>query len=253
MSDNSMPLDSQIPAATCVLVSGGSRGLGLAITADLISSGVKVACFSRSLTPEIQHLAEKHPQLLMAGSVDLTDSQRLKGFVTEAEERLGPLDGLINNAAIGQDSLLVQTSEDRISTIIDTDLTAPLLLTRLFLRKVFIRSGRARILTISSLCSQRGYAGLTAYSAAKGGLEAATRTLAREVHGRALVNAIAPGFFASEMSSVLGSEQLATIARRTPTGRLVESTDILPVVRMLMLERTNINGQVLTIDGGASI
>lgn len=253
MSDDSMPLDSQIPPATCVLVSGGSRGLGLAITEHLISSGVKVACFSRNPTPDIQSLEAKNPELLIVGSIDLKDSQRMKEFLAEAEERLGPLDGLINNAAIGQDSLLVQTSEDRISTIIDTDLTAPLLLTRLFLRKVFIRSGRARILTISSLCSQRGYAGLTAYSAAKGGLEAATRTLAREVHGRALVNAIAPGFFASEMSSVLGSEQLATIARRTPTGHLVEPADILPVVRMLMLEQTNVNGQVVTVDGGASI
>lgn len=253
MSDGSVSLAPPISAATHVLVSGGSRGLGLAIVADLIASGVKVACFSRSLTPQIDDLAAQHPGRLMAGSVDLTDTQGVKDFVAEAEDRMGPLDGLVNNAAIGQDSLLVQTSEDRISTIIDTDLTAPLLLIRMFLRKVLVRSGQARILTISSLCSQRGYAGLTAYSAAKGGLEAATRTVAREVHGRALVNAIAPGFFASDMSSVLGSEQLVTIGRRTPTGRLVEPSDILPVVRMLMLEHTNINGQVLTVDGGASI
>ena len=92
-----------------------------------------------------------------------------------------------------------------------------------------------------------------AYSATKGGLDAATRSLAREMHGRFLVNSIAPGFFASEMSSVLGTEQLSTITRRTPTNRLVEPENITPTLRMLLFEDTNINGMVLTIDGGGSI
>ena len=96
-------------------------------------------------------------------------------------------------------------------------------------------------------------ADIVAYSATKGGLDAATRSLAREMHGRFLVNSIAPGFFASEMSSVLGTEQLSTITRRTPTGQLVEPENITPTLRMLLFEDTNINGMVLTIDGGGSI
>ena len=79
------------------------------------------------------------------------------------------------------------------------------------------------------------------------------RTLAREMHGRMLVNSVAPGFFASEMSSVLGQTQLDTITRRTPSGRLVEPSNIVPIVSMLLFSDTNLNGQVLTIDGGGSI
>ena len=79
------------------------------------------------------------------------------------------------------------------------------------------------------------------------------RTLAREMHGRALVNSVAPGFFASEMCSVLGQTQLDTITRRTPSGRLVEPDNIVPVVSTLLFHDTNINGQVITVDGGNSI
>jgi 3-oxoacyl-[acyl-carrier protein] reductase len=84
-------------------------------------------------------------------------------------------------------------------------------------------------------------------------MDAATRSLARELGGRILANAIAPGFFASEMSAVLGQTQLDQIVRRTPTGRLTEPEDVLPLVRMLLLENTNLNGQVLVVDGAASI
>ena len=245
--------ESRVPPASTVLVSGGSRGLGLAVVADLLASGVRVGTFSRSITPELEALAERHGDRLAVAPVDVTDEGQLRGFLAEAKEQLGSFDGLVNNAAVGQDSLLVQTSAERVAGIVETNLTAPLLLTRLFVRQMLARSARARIVTISSVCAQRGYSGLTVYAATKGGLEAATRTLARELHGRALVNAIAPGFFASEMSSVLGTEQLATITRRTPSGRLVEPADILPILRMLLLEHTNLNGQVLTVDGGSSI
>ena len=132
-------------------------------------------------------------------------------------------------------------------------LTATLLVTRAFMRHAMAKVGKGRIVNVTSVCAQRGYAGLVAYSATKGGLDAATRSLAREMHGRFLVNSIAPGFFASEMSSVLGTEQLSTITRRTPTNRLVEPENITPTLRMLLFEDTNINGMVLTIDGGGSI
>jgi 3-oxoacyl-[acyl-carrier protein] reductase len=246
-------MSDPIAPASAVLVSGGSKGLGLAIVADLLAAGTKVATFSRSATPELGRLAEEHGDALVTEALDVTDTAAVKEFISRASDQLGPLDGLINNAAVGQDSLFVQTSAERVAGIIETNLTAPLLLTRLFLRHVLARSGGARIVMVTSICAQRGYSGLVAYAATKGGLEAATRTLAREMHGRVLINAIAPGFFASEMSSVLGTEELGTIARRTPSGHLVEPSDVLPVVRTLLLERTNMNGQVIAIDGGASI
>ena len=173
-------------------------------------------------------------------------------FLDEANRQFGSLDGLINNAAVGQDSLLVTTSEESIHKIVETNLIATLNLTRLFLRRLFAERRAGRVVMITSICAQRGYPGLAVYAATKGGLESATRALAREYRERLAINCVAPGFFGSEMSASLGQEQLESIARRTPTGKLVDTRDILPVVRSLILEQTNLNGQVLTVDGGAS-
>ncbi|WP_040157640.1 SDR family NAD(P)-dependent oxidoreductase [Nigerium massiliense] len=242
-----------IPSASCVLVSGGSRGLGLAIVKTIVEHGAKVAAFARTVTPELQELADAHPDRVHVGSVDATDRRAVTSFIKEAEAKLGPIDSLVNNAAVGQDSLHVHTSPDRIEQIIETNLTAPLVLTRAVLRRIMAGPGRGRIVFITSICAQRGYAGLVAYSATKGGLDSAMRTIAREMHGRVLANSIAPGFFASEMSSVLGQTQLDAITRRTPSGRLVEPDDIIPYIDLLLFEDTNTNGQVLVVDGGGSI
>lgn len=242
-----------IPAASCVVVSGGSRGLGLAMVRAILDRGAKVATFARTVTPEMRALADAHPGRLHAAAVDATDARAVTAFVRDAEAALGPIDALVNNAAIGQDSLHVHTSPERIAAIVDTNLTAPLLLTRQVLRRILAGPGRGRVVFITSICAQRGYAGLVAYSATKGGLDSAMRTIARELHGRVLANSIAPGFFASEMSSVLGRTQLDTITRRTPTGRLVEPADVLPVLDLLLFADTNTNGQVLVVDGGGSI
>lgn len=251
MSDNNQPAD--FPACSTVLVSGASRGLGLAIVNDLLERGVRVAAFARTVTPGLEEAARTHPGQCLVGSVDLTDQPACAAFLREVEDTLGPVDGLVNNAAIGQDSLHVHTSPERIDQIISTNLTAPLILTRLVLRRALAKGLRPRIVNVTSICAQRGYPGLVAYSATKGGMDAATRALAREFAGRALVNAVAPGFFASEMSAVLGQTQLDQILRRTPSGRLTTPEDLLPLMRTLLLETSNVNGQVLVVDGAGSI
>ncbi|HZL06554.1 MAG TPA: SDR family NAD(P)-dependent oxidoreductase [Coriobacteriia bacterium] len=248
MSDGPMP----VPPASVALVSGASRGLGLAIVADLLEHGVKVAAFARTITPELRELIAQHPAVSRSRSVDITDTAACEAFVLEVERDLGVIDALVNNAAIGQDSLHVHTSVDRIGQIIETNLTAPLALTRLVVRRLLGKGRRGRVVNVTSICGQRGFPGLVAYSATKGGLDAATRSLARELSGRVLVNAVAPGFFASEMSAVLGQTQLEAILRRTPSGRLTTPEDVVPVVRMLLLEDTNINGHTIVIDGSAS-
>lgn len=249
MSDTSEP----IGPATVVVVSGGSRGLGLAIVEDILARGAKVAAFARTVTPELAALAAAAPDRVVVAPIDVTDVTAVNAFLKEAETRLGPIDALVNNAAMGQDSMHIHTSPAQIAKIIETNLTAPMLLARAVLRRILAKGHRGRIVMVTSVCAQRGYSGLVAYSATKGGLDSAMRALAREMHGRALVNSVAPGFFASEMSSVLGQTQLDTITRRTPSNRLVEPADIVPVVRMLLFEDTNINGQVVTVDGGNSI
>lgn len=242
-----------IPAASCVLITGGTKGLGLELVRDTLTRGAKVATFSRTLTPEVAQLTQAYDGKLFAAPLDINDHDGVKRFLTDANAALGPIDSLVNNAAIGQDSMHLHTSPDRIAQIVQTNLTAPLVLTRSFLRQAMAKGGRGRIVMVTSVCAQRGYSGLVTYAATKGGLDAAMRTLARELHGRFLVNSVAPGFFASDMSSVLGTEQLSTISRRTPSGRLVAPANIAPVVRSLLVDDTNLNGQVITIDGGASI
>lgn len=242
-----------IPPATVVLVSGGSRGLGLELVRCVLDQGAKAAAFARSLTPGLLELAGQYPDRTFFADVDATDHQAVTAFVKAAAATLGPLDALVNNAAIGQDSMHVHTSPERIEDIVRTNLTAPLLLTRSVLRHILATGGRGRIVFVTSVCAQRGYAGLVSYSSTKGGLDAAMRAIAREMHGRVLCNSIAPGFFASEMSSVLGPNQLDTITRRTPSGALVTPANIIPVARMLLFEDTNLNGQVITVDGGGSI
>ncbi|SCG72685.1 SDR family NAD(P)-dependent oxidoreductase [Micromonospora coxensis] len=242
-----------VAPSTVVLVSGGSRGLGLAIVTDLLAAGVKVAAFARTVTPELEKLAVEHPDRVHVGAVDVTDLPAVQTFVREVERRLGPVDGLVNNAAVGQDSMHTHTSTTDVARIVETNLTAPLQLTRLVVRRMLAQGRRGRIVNVTSICAQRGFPGLVAYSATKGGMDAATRSLARELGGRMLVNAVAPGFFASEMSAVLGSTQLDQIVRRTPTGHLTEPEEVVPVVRMLLREQTNINGQVIVVDGAASV
>ncbi|MFV0430439.1 MAG: SDR family NAD(P)-dependent oxidoreductase [Arachnia sp.] len=245
--------EQPIPPASVVVISGGSRGLGLAMVRSVLDRGAKVATFARTITPELEALADERADDMFVESVDATDAQAVTRFLKAAEAKLGPIDALVNNAAIGQDSLHVHTSPERIASIIETNLTAPLLLTRGVLRRILAGAGRGRIVMITSICAQRGYAGLVSYSATKGGLDSAMRAIAREMHGRILANSIAPGFFASEMSSVLGPNQLDTITRRTPSGHLVEPDEVTPVLETLLFADTNINGQAIVLDGGGSI
>ncbi len=253
MSDNNGNQRPPVAPSSVVLVSGASRGLGLALTEGLLDDGIKVAAFARTVTPELAALAEKHGGNAYVGSVDITDEKASQAFVREVESSLGVIDGLVNNAAVGQDSLHVHTSSERIGQIVDTNLTAPLVLTRFVLRRLLAKGRTGRLVNVTSICAQRGYPGLVAYSATKGGMDAATRAIAREFGGRVLANAVAPGFFASEMSAVLGQTQLDQILRRTPSGRLTTPEDVVPVVRQLLLENTNINGQVIVVDGAGSI
>lgn len=236
-----------------ILVSGGSRGLGGHLVTHLLASGHAVGTFARKRTALVDELAAAHPERFDFVAADASDLATLGGFVDRLCDRFGSIHGLVNNAAIGQDHLLVHTAPDIVHNIIATNLTAPILLTRLVLKRMLLQEGGGRILNISSICGLRGYTGLAVYSATKGAMDAFTRSLAHEVSPRGImVNAIAPGFFESEMSSVLSPEQLATIKRRTPTHQLTTDANLLPLVDMLLFGDTNMTGQTVVVDGGIS-
>lgn len=235
-----------------ILVTGGSRGLGLELSRHLLDGGHSVRSFARSETDEARALAEKWGGRYSFTPVDATDYSALEAFVRDAKAAWGAIDALVNNAAVGQDSLFVHTSPDQIRQIVRTNVEAPLLLTRLVIRQMLRQEHGGFVVNIGSISSTEGYPGLTVYAATKGAIDAFTRSLARELGGRVRINTVAPGFFDSEMSNVLLPEQRDAILRRTPTGRLTTPDDLKSIVELLLREEGNLNGTVISVDGGAS-
>ncbi len=248
------------------IVSGGSRGLGAALCEHLLEQGWRVASFARSQTSEAERLMSEYPSSVsndateefdvgafLFEEIDATDYSAVEDFVRRFSSSSGRLDLLVNNAAIGQDSLLVHTRPTAISQIIKTNIEAPIFWTRLAAREMLKRGGIGQVVNIGSICARTGYPGLSAYAASKGAVESFSRSLAREFEGRLIVNTLAPGFFESDMSAVLRPEQKASIVRRTPSGRLSTAGDVVAVFAMLIEGSSNLNGSVIDIDGGATV
>jgi 3-oxoacyl-[acyl-carrier protein] reductase len=235
-----------------VVISGGSRGLGAEIATYLLEEGHQVATFARTETETVGALRDGFSKTYLFETVDVTDEGALKAFVDSVVARWGEVDALINNAAIGQDSLLAHTPPSRIADIVNINLIGMISLTRLVIRQMLRQDSLGKIINIGSISSSQGYAGLSVYAATKGAVDAFTRCMARELQGRIHINTISPGFFESEMSDVLLPEQKEAIVRRTPTGRLTEPQQLIQVVELLLSKDSNINGAVIPVDGGAT-
>lgn len=243
------------PERQVVLVSGGSRGLGGAVVADLLERGHAVATFSRSASPLVEHLREKDSEgtsFVWAG-LDATDHDGVRGFARDVHRRFGRLDVLINNAAVGVDGVLALMRDEEISRGLAINLESAIRLTRVCAR-LMLHQGSGIILNVSSVNGLRGHTGVSVYSATKAALDGFTRSLARELGPRGIrVNSLAPGFFESDMAGGFSAEQRARIARRTPLGRLGTVEDLVGVVRFLLSpEARFITGQTLVVDGGLS-
>ena len=233
-----------------IIVSGGSRGLGLHLAERLLQGGNSVATFARSHSAAMDRLAAEYGDRFHFAELDAVDAPGVARFVTEVARRFGRIDSVVNNAAIGQDQLLMHTDVDTIRRIVDINIVGPTLLTRAAIKHMLLQGG-GNICSISSICGSRGYAGLSVYAGSKGYLDAMMRALAREVGEAGInINCVAPGFFESEMSSVLRPEQLATIKRRTPSGQLSNDENIFKVVDLVISGTTNMQGQVVFVDGG---
>lgn len=238
-----------------VVVTGGSRGLGLGLVEALLTDGYRVSTCSRAPSAALERLSG--PDLFWR-ACRIGDGDDVRAFFDAALAWAGPspLWGLVNNAGIAREGVLATFPDIDAAEIIQTNLTGAIQTARAFLRAKLTRRGSGqgggRIVNISSIIGQRGYVGLAAYSASKAGLDGLTRALAREV-GRldVTVNSVAPGYLTTEMSGTLSAGQRDQIVRRTPLGRLGEVADILPVVRFLLGEGGGyITGQTITVDGG---
>jgi 3-oxoacyl-[acyl-carrier protein] reductase len=238
-----------------VLISGGSRGLGLAFSRHLLRSGCRVRTFSRSATDGTQALEDEYrgsgKYAWMA--LDALDKEGLKEFVNQAHREGGHIFGLVNNAGINLDRLLPVTAPEEISKVISINLESLLLLTR-HVTRVMIQKGNGSIVNVSSIIGYRGTAGTSVYSATKAGILGFTRSLARELGPKNIrVNALLPGYVDTDMTAEIPAAKRAQIIRRTPLGRLGDVSDVAAVAAFLLSPASSfITGQAIVVDGGLS-
>jgi 3-oxoacyl-[acyl-carrier protein] reductase len=241
-----------------ILVTGGSRGLGLALVRTLLAEGYRVGTCSRNLTDALgQLVAEPANQgRLHWRECAVGDEHSEDTYFHEFMEWSGKESfyGLVNNAGIAKEGILATFPNVESARILNVNLIAALRMARRALQVLLTRPGAGRIVNISSIIALRGYTGLAAYSASKAGLDGLTRALAREVGRRAItVNSVNPGYLLTDMSASLEQQQRTQIIRRTPLGRLGTVDDVCPVVRFLLSDDAGyITGQSIAVDGGIS-
>jgi 3-oxoacyl-(acyl-carrier-protein) reductase len=229
-----------------VLVTGGNRGIGLAIARDLAAHGDRVAVTHRS-----QPAPEGDGPPLLSVPCDVTSSDDVDAAFTTVEQELGPVEVLVANAGITDDKLLLQMDEASFASVLDTNLTGAFRAVRRATPKM-IRARTGRIILISSVVGLAGSGGQSNYAASKAGLIGFARSLAREIGRRNVtVNVVAPGFVATDMTGVLSEDRQAEIKANIPLGRIAEPEDVAATVRFLASpDAAYITGAVLPVDGG---
>lgn len=235
------------------IVTGASRGIGKAIALRLAAAGAKVACVARSA----DKLKETADAIIAAGGAaevhpcDVTDSAAVSKLVEELAEKWGGIDIVVNNAGITKDTLILRMDDESWDSVIATNLRSVFLFTRAA-ALVMMRKRSGRIINISSISGLMGNAGQANYSASKAGVIGFTRTVAQELASRKVtVNAICPGFIASEMTEALGPAILDEVKKRIPSKRLGEADEVADAVLFLASDSAAyITGEVITVDGG---
>jgi 3-oxoacyl-[acyl-carrier protein] reductase len=238
-----------------VVVTGGSRGLGLGVVRKLAAEGYHALAVARQnntqLASAINHAKQVGPGALDFVPYDLGEIQGIAELVRKLRKKFGPIYGLVNNAATGSAGVLATMHNSEIERIIRVNTLSPIVLTKYVVRNM-MADGAGRIVNIASIIGFTGYSSLCVYAATKAALMGFTRSLAREV-GRVgvNVNAVAPGYMETEMTEALGDEQ--RIARRSALRRLVDAEDVADAVAFLLGDKSeSITGTVITVDAGST-
>jgi 3-oxoacyl-[acyl-carrier protein] reductase len=231
-----------MPVSRSVLVTGGNRGIGLAIARAFAEAGDKVAVTYRSGEP---------PEGLLGVKCDITDSEQVEQAFKEIEAAHGPVEVLVANAGITRDTLLLRMSEEDFTSVLDTNLTGTFRVVKRA-SKGMLRARKGRVVLISSVVGLLGSAGQANYAASKAGLVGFARSLARELGSRNItINVVAPGFVDTDMTAVLSDERRAEIVSQVPLGRYASPAEIASAVRFLSSdEAAYITGAVIPVDGG---
>jgi 3-oxoacyl-[acyl-carrier protein] reductase len=225
-----------------VLVTGGNRGIGLAIATAFAAQGDDVAITYRSGEP---------PAGFLAVRCDVTSTADVDAAFATIEEQQGPVEVLVANAGITRDTLVLRMSDDDFTDVIDANLTGAFRVSRRA-AKGMLRLRRGRIVLVSSVVGMTGSAGQVNYAASKSGLVGMARSLARELGSRGITcNVVAPGFVATDMTAALDQERRDAIVGQVPLARYAEPDEVAGVVRFLASEdAAYITGALVPVDGG---
>lgn len=235
-----------------VIVTGGSRGLGLAIASGLAAAGYRVLALARTPTTQLTEAASAAgPGAIEFRAVDLSRIAEIAAFVRGLRREFGPFYGLVNNAGLGTSGVLGVTRDQDIEALIRLNTLSPIILTKYVVRSMMSEKA-GRIVNIASVVAATGYSGLSVYSATKASLVGFTRSLAREVGQLGVtVNAVAPGFVDTEMTRDLGEGAREQIVKRSALRRLADASDVARAVEYLLGDGArNVTGTVLTVDAG---
>jgi 3-oxoacyl-[acyl-carrier protein] reductase len=235
-----------------VLVTGVSRGLGLAIAGRLVADGYRVVGLGRRLSEPYAELMGRHPGAALFETLDVADLPAIPERTRQILAAHRPVHGLVNNAGIGLDGVLATQHHSDIEKIITTNLLGPITLTKYVSRSMLARR-EGRIVQISSIIASTGFHGLSVYAASKAGLEGFTRSLARELGKYGItVNCVAPGYMETEMTEGLVGEKLESVRRRAPLGLARVEDAAGAVAYLLGPDAARVTGTVLTVDGGST-
>jgi NAD(P)-dependent dehydrogenase (short-subunit alcohol dehydrogenase family) len=228
--------------ARTVLVTGGNRGIGLAIANAFAAQGDRVA---------VTHRGTKAPGDLFGVECDITDGAAVDAAFGTVEKELGPVEVLVANAGITDDTLLLRMSEDQFTRVLDTNLTGAYRVAKRAASKM-LRARWGRMIFISSVVGLTGSAGQVNYAASKAGLVGVARSIARELGSRNITaNVVAPGFVATDMTEVLSEDRKKEILGNIPLGRMASAEEIAGTVTWLAGDAAAyVTGAVIPVDGG---
>jgi 3-oxoacyl-[acyl-carrier protein] reductase len=240
-----------------VIVTGGSRGLGLGTAGRLTGAGYRVIAIARKqnsgLAAAMEQAEKANPGSFHFVPFDLAEIGAIAELVRRLRKELGPIYGLVNNAAISFDGLLATMPVCQIEELVRVNTLSPMVFTKCAVRWM-MSDGGGRIVNMSSIIASTGYSGLSVYGATKASMAGFTRSLAREVGRMGInVNAVAPGFVETDMTRGLMEEQLQKIKRRSALRRLPDIDDVASAVEFLLSDGAkNITGTTITVDAGNS-
>ena len=239
------------------IVTGGARGIGRAITLMLAEEGADVAfnyCRNTEAAESLEKKILAHGVKCDKACVDIKDFAAVKQWIDSVRERLGGIDILVNNAGIVQDKALMLMTPEDWQVVIDTNLTGMFNATRACI-VTFLKQKSGNIVQVSSVSGVVGLPRQTNYCASKGGVNAFTKSLAKEVAAYGIrVNAVAPGYIETDILSHLSGDQIEAIRSSIPLGRLGRAEDVASCVRFLVSEAAQyITGQIIQMDGGLAI